>query len=147
MLTILRSRTMRSVRSSGNESTEKKIIRIFHAQGITGWRRSSKLFGKPDFIFPKSRIAVFADGCFWHGHNCRGLMPKENAEYWEAKFARNRKRDRTVTRTLRSKGWRVIRIWECQINHKTVKNKLKTCYEGAIEGPNVAKVKEAVKRI
>jgi DNA mismatch endonuclease, patch repair protein len=122
----LRSQIMRSVRSSGNKSTEKKLVRIFKSERIRGWRRSSKLFGKPDFIFPKSHIALFADGCFWHGHNCRGLTPKENALYWAAKIARNRKRDRLVTKTLRSKGWKVIRIWECQINRDVVKRKLST---------------------
>ena len=70
-----RSNIMRKVKSAKNKSTEIKLIRYFKSRNITGWRRNYKLFGKPDFVFPKKRLAVFADGCFWHGHNCRRCVP------------------------------------------------------------------------
>lgn len=106
---------MRAVRSSGNKSTELKLIDYFKKFHITGWRRNYKLFGKPDFVFPKKRLAIFVDGCFWHGHDCRNTKPADNADYWRSKIARNKKRDELVSSTLKEKGWRVIRIWECQI--------------------------------
>ncbi|MDR2033194.1 MAG: very short patch repair endonuclease [Helicobacteraceae bacterium] len=116
----LRSFVMRQVKSAKNRSTELKLIEFFKANKIIGWRRSFKLFGKPDFAFPKIKLAVFVDGCFWHGHNCRNVTPKDNAEYWNAKRARNIKRDRLVTEFLQKKGWRVLRIWECELNRKNI---------------------------
>jgi DNA mismatch endonuclease (patch repair protein) len=110
-----RSRIMRAVKSHGNKSTELKLIGLFRKFGIKGWRRNYPLKGNPDFVFPKKRIAVFADGCFWHGHNCRNTKPASNKEYWRAKIARNKKRDKTVVKYLRSNNWSVIRIWECRI--------------------------------
>ncbi len=106
---------MKAVKSKGNKSTEIKLIEIFKSHKTTGWRRNSNLVGHPDFIFPKNRIAVFADGCFWHGHNCRNLKPSENAEYWKKKIKQNRNRDKGITKDLTQKGWKVVRIWECEI--------------------------------
>jgi DNA mismatch endonuclease (patch repair protein) len=68
--------------------------------------------GKPDFIFPKQRLAVFVDGCFWHGCRWHCRMPKSRRNYWKPKIARNKKRDREVTRQLRRCGWKVFRVWE-----------------------------------
>jgi len=112
-----RSQIMRSVKSSGNLSTELKIIDLFKKLKIIGWRRNYKLPGKPDFVFPKQRIVLFVDGCFWHGHNCRNVKPSSNTKYWRAKIGRNKKRDKKVAETLINKGWQVIRIWECDINN------------------------------
>jgi DNA mismatch endonuclease (patch repair protein) len=110
-----RSEIMRKVKSNRNKSTELKLIEIFKANTIKGWRRNSKLVGKPDFIFPKLRIAIFIDGCFWHGHNCRNTKPKDNKEYWIAKILKNQQRDLKVTEELTSKKWTVFRIWECEL--------------------------------
>lgn len=110
-----RSSVMRAVKPSQNKSTELKLISFFKEHKITGWRRHYPLYGFPDFTFPKKKIVVFADGCFWHGHDCRNTKPKENAEYWDKKRERNRRRDRDVTEKLTTKGWTVIRIWECEI--------------------------------
>ncbi len=110
-----RSKIMRSVKSSGNKSTEIRLIQLFKQHQIKGWRRNYKLYGNPDFVFPKQRIAVFADGCFWHGHNCRNTKPRDNAVYWQNKIERNQIRDTEVTQTLIIKNWHVIRIWECEI--------------------------------
>lgn len=110
-----RSLIMKAVKSHGNVSTELRFIKIFKKFGIKGWRRKYKLFGNPDFVFPKERIVIFTDGCFWHGHNCRNIRPVANAEYWRKKISRNKKRDKIVTKTLSQKSWQVIRIWECKI--------------------------------
>lgn len=80
-----RSDIMRSVKSSRNRSTEERLISVFRELNITGWRRNYKVKGHPDFIFPKQKIAVFVDGCFWHGHDCRNTRPSDNADYWTKK--------------------------------------------------------------
>lgn len=111
-----RSEVMRAVKSRGNKSTELKVIKIFKEFKIVGWRRNYKLFGKPDFVFPKEKLAIFVDGCFWHGHNCRNTKPAANADYWRQKIERNKARDEAVSKTLAEKSWRVLRIWECKIS-------------------------------
>ncbi|MDR0664164.1 MAG: very short patch repair endonuclease [Helicobacteraceae bacterium] len=115
-----RSFVMARVKSAKNQSTELKLIGFFKANGVKGWRRNYKLFGKPDFVFPKIKLAVFVDGCFWHGHDCRNVTPKDNAEYWREKIARNKRRDSEVAAVLQGKGWRVLRIWECALARKNI---------------------------
>ena len=131
---------MKAVKSKGNKTTEIKLIEIFWLYHITGWRRNSNLAGHPDFIFPKNRIAVFADGCFWHGHNCRNVIPSENAEYWQNKIKRNKARDKAVTKELIEKGWKVVRIWECEIKKGKVQ-KLKAA--GLFSGKESSTTKNA----
>jgi DNA mismatch endonuclease (patch repair protein) len=115
-----RSEVMSRIRSRGNKDTELRMITLLRHNGITGWRRNRPLFGKPDFVFPKQQVALFVDGCFWHG--CpkpkHAPMPKNRAEWWAAKLQRNRERDLLVTRTLRKAGWRVVRVWECDLARK-----------------------------
>ncbi len=120
-----RSQIMRQVKSSRNKSTEIKLIQFFKSHKIKGWRRNYKIFGNPDFVFITQKTAIFVDGCFWHGHNCRNTKPKENKEYWENKIGRNIQRDKLVTKNLESKNWNVIRIWECELkNEKVVLEKI-----------------------
>ena len=113
-----RSEIMRAVKSSKNKSTEEKLIAYFKENKITGWRRNYKVYGKPDFVLPDLRIAIFVDGCFWHGHDCRNTRPADNQEYWQKKRERNMRRDRETTALFESRGWRVIRIWECEFKDK-----------------------------
>ena len=107
-----RSERMSRIRGAGNKSTELRLVAIFSANRITGWRRGSKLVGRPDFIFQKERLAVFVDGCFWHGCPIHGHRPHANRLFWQRKIARNRQRDREVNRKLKAKGWRILRVWE-----------------------------------
>jgi DNA mismatch endonuclease (patch repair protein) len=115
-----RSDTMRRVLSRNNRSTELRAAALFRELGVTGWRRQSRLTGKPDFIFAKQKIAVFIDGCFWHGcpQHCR--RPATNVDYWFKKISRNQARDAQVTRALKRAGWRVVRIWECSLRGEEV---------------------------
>lgn len=109
-----RSAVMSLIRSRGNRDTELRLIAVFRAHGITGWRRGSKLTGKPDFVFPRlpasprlrrtGKLAMFVDGCFWHGCPKHATRPKTNAAFWRKKIAANQARDLLVTRTLRSLG-------------------------------------------
>ncbi|MCE9609566.1 MAG: very short patch repair endonuclease [Chthoniobacter sp.] len=110
-----RSEVMARIRSRGNRDTELRLIALMREHGITGWRRNARVFGKPDFVFRAARLAVFVDGCFWHGCPRHATKPATRAEWWAAKLARNAQRDRDVTRTLRKAGWRVLRIWECAL--------------------------------
>jgi DNA mismatch endonuclease (patch repair protein) len=113
---LSRSALMSRIRSKRNTTTELKLLSLLRVARVRGWRRNSRLPGKPDFTFPKSKIAVFVDGCFWHGHGCgRNLKPKRNAALWLKKFSTNRRRDARTTRTLQHMGWSVIRIWECSL--------------------------------
>lgn len=113
-----RSEVMSRIRSRGNRDTELALAKLFRRHGITGWRRNQHVFGKPDFIFPKLRLAVFVDGCFWHACPLHATKPRNNAEFWQKKLAANRARDRRVNRALRAAGWRVLRIWEHELARK-----------------------------
>jgi len=110
-----RSAVMSKVRSTGNKSTELRLIKLFRSAGITGWRRNYPVKGKPDFVFTKHRIAIFVDGCFWHGHDCRNTRPDKNSEYWKEKRERNMHRDIEITAAFQRRGWTVVRIWECEL--------------------------------
>src|ERR1017187_9181748 len=95
-----RSEVMSTIRSRGNKDTELALAKLFRRHKITGWRRNQKIFGKPDFIFRREWLAVFVDGCFWHGCPKHGTQPAGNRSFWKKKFARNRNRDRQVNQTL-----------------------------------------------
>lgn len=112
---LTRSEFMARIRSRGNQRTEIAMIALFRLHGITGWRRHQPLPGRPDFIFRKERVAVFVDGCFWHGCPRHYREPKTGKTYWRRKLTINRKRDRRVRRTLRQLGWKVFRAWECDL--------------------------------
>src|SRR6267378_6541867 len=107
----LRTRIMRSNKSHGNLSTELTLARLMRASRISGWRRRVLMTGRPDFVFKQQRVALFIDGCYWHGCKCRRL-PKRNRRYWEEKFRANQERDKRITRELRAMGWNVVRFWE-----------------------------------
>lgn len=113
-----RSDIMSKVRSKNNKSTELKLIQIFQDNNIKGWRRNYPVKGHPDFVFLDKKIAIFVDGCFWHGHDCRNTRPSDNAEYWNKKRERNIRHDKEVTTLFEQRGWTVIRIWECELNRK-----------------------------
>ena len=113
-----RSQIMSAVHSKQNKSTEIKLIKIFKKNGIIGWQRNYKVKGHPDFVFPDKKIAIFVDGCFWHGHDCRNTRPADNAEFWQKKRERNMRHDKEITALFEKRGWTVIRIWECELKKK-----------------------------
>lgn len=113
---LSRGELMSRVHSTGNKTTEKRLALLLRRAGLTGWRSQQNLVGRPDFVWRRFRIAIFVDGCFWHGHDCgKNVTPKANANAWREKINRNRSRDRQASRQLRRQGWTVIRIWECQL--------------------------------
>ena len=112
-----RSEIMSRVRSSGNLATELRLIAIFREFKLRGWRRKTRMFGSPDFVFRSARLAVFVDGCFWHGCEVHRNVPKTNASFWTDKIARNKRRDARVRRVLNAEGWSVLRIWQHDLRY------------------------------
>ena len=113
---LSRAQLMSRVRSKRNETTETRLAALLRKTGLRGWRRNRPLVGNPDFVWPSKRLVVFVDGCFWHGHDCgKNITPKTNAKEWRQKINGNLARDHRITRLLRRQGWRVLRIWECQL--------------------------------
>lgn len=115
-----RSKRMSKIRSRGNASTELRLIALFRAARISGWRRNSILPGRPDFVFRKTKVVIFVDGCFWHGCRIHFVPPATNLPFWEKKIARNIARDRVINRELRRAGWTVVRIWEHELKPASV---------------------------
>lgn len=114
-----RSEVMAAVRGSGNLSTEMRMVALFRQHGVKGWRRHQSLPGRPDFVFRDGKVAVFVDGCFWHGCPTCYRAPASNREFWQNKVLENRRRDRRVSRELRRMGWSVIRVRECVLKKRT----------------------------
>jgi DNA mismatch endonuclease (patch repair protein) len=113
---LTRGQLMSRVRSRGNETTEMRLASLLRKAGLHGWRRNQRVLGNPDFVWPLKKLAVFVDGCFWHGHRCgKNITPKTNAKEWRQKITGNIARDRRITRLLRRRAWHVVRIWECQL--------------------------------
>lgn len=127
-----RSEVMSLIRSRGNKATELEFMKLLRRHHISGWRRHLSLklgetgmarrgcgkrrrLVKPDFVFRGPRVAVFIDGCFWHGCPLHGTKPAGNSEFWRKKLTENRVRDRRVTMALRSQRWKVLRVWEHQL--------------------------------
>jgi DNA mismatch endonuclease, patch repair protein len=131
---IERSRIMASVKSTNNKSTELRFLSILKGKSITGWRRNYPVAGRPDFVFPRLKVAVFIDGCFWHScpKHCR--LPASNKDYWISKIERNKIRDKKTSRAFRGRGWTVIRIWEHEIKTKGLNRKLNLIRKPAQQG-------------
>jgi DNA mismatch endonuclease (patch repair protein) len=110
----VRSKIMAAIRSRGNTTTELPLGRLLWAAGIRGYRKQWPVQGKPDFAWPSKKVAVFVDGCFWHGCRCK-YLPRTNTEFWRNKIDTNKQRDRRVARSLRHEGWTVLRIRECMV--------------------------------
>ncbi len=114
----VRSKIMSSVRSRGNLTTEKRLGEKLWSIGLRGYRKHWHVDGTPDFAWPKLKVAVFVDGCFWHGCPKCDRPSKSNVAFWRRKIENNRERDRRVSRSLRRGGWIVVRIWECEVSSR-----------------------------
>jgi DNA mismatch endonuclease, patch repair protein len=107
---------MGAVRGRGNRTTELRLRMALVQAGISGWsHHRGDIPGKPDFFFERARLAIFVDGCFWHGCVKCGHIPKTNQAFWSAKINRNRQRHREVQRSLRVQGIATLRFWEHQL--------------------------------
>ena len=110
-----RSELMAGIRVR-DTAPELAVRRIAHRMGLRFRLHRKDLPGRPDLVFPKHRLAVFVHGCFWHQHDgCQyAHIPKSRTEFWTEKFAQNVARDRRNEDALRTLGWRVLVIWECE---------------------------------
>jgi DNA mismatch endonuclease (patch repair protein) len=115
-----RSLLMGRIKGRRNRSTELRFAAFLRREGLGGWRRHRDLPGRPDFSFARERLAVFIDGCFWHGCPRHFRVPATRSEFWRQKIARNRRRDRRNDRDLRLMGWSVMRVWEHQLRRAEI---------------------------
>ena len=113
-----RSMTMSRIRST-NTKAEMIIRCLLHSRGLRYRIHAAELPGKPDIVFPSSKVIVFIDGDFWHGWRF-SLWEHKLQPYWRSKIAGNRRRDRLNFQRLRRQGWTVIRIWEHQVKRDPV---------------------------
>lgn len=116
----VRSKIMSRIRSRGNGTTEVPLASAMRRLGVSGWRRHIKIntpsgHVRPDFVFPKERLVVMVQGCFWHSCPFHATLPKSNRAFWRDKLESNRRRDRVRMRELRKMGWDVVVIWEHQM--------------------------------
>ncbi len=118
-----RSYTMSKIRSKGTK--QEKIVHVFLKEAGVSHTMHPNMVDKPDIIIKKEKIAIFLDGCFWHGCKKHYIEPKTNINYWRKKIKYNIERDKRNTALLKESGWRVIRIWEHEIKDGTFEKKLK----------------------
>lgn len=116
-----RSQIMSKIRSKDTK-IEIKLRKALWAKGLRGYRIHYKLPGKPDIVFPRKKLAVFADSSFFHGYNwkVKGKVPPKG--YWQEKIKKNMARDRKYNKLLKKAGWKVLRFWDFEIDKS-----LKSC--------------------
>ena len=115
-VTPVNSRRMSAVKSTGNKTTERRLRLALARARINGWTiHPVGLVGRPDFYFHEKRLAIFVDGCFWHGCEKCGHIPNINNQYWKTKIVRNRERDLAKTQALMNLGITVLRFWEHEL--------------------------------
>lgn len=111
----VRSKIMALCGSRDNRTTERRMSSLLWSTGLRGYRKHWRVTGTPDFAWPRLKVALFVDGCFWHGcPHCRRYS-KSNKTFWNLKVKNNRARDKRVAAKLRRQGWRVVRVWECSV--------------------------------
>ena len=124
-----RKKTMRAVKGKGTKP-ERLLFSMLAGMRLKGWRKNADdIMGKPDVVFPLEQVAIFVDGCFWHGcPHCQRKLPQTNRDYWERKVNRNIELARQNNQKLSKAGWLVIRIWEHEISNpaerKYIRNKI-----------------------
>ena len=118
---------------SKNTKPEKVVRSLLFSLGYRFRLHVKDLLGKPDIVLPKYKTVVWVNGCFWHGHeNCKDAgIPKTNSNFWYDKISKNKERDKRVLNELEQAGWKVLVVWECQIDDKEklisfLKSELKT---------------------
>lgn len=114
-----RSRMMSGIQGK-NTKPELLVRKYLHSRGLRFRLHAKELPGKPDLVFPKYKVVVFVHGCFWHRHpRCKfAVVPASNVEFWKQKLDSNRERDQRNNRSLKAYGWRVLTVWECQLDER-----------------------------
>jgi len=133
-----RRKTMRAVKGKGT-TPERRLFAMLAGMGLKGWRKNAgDIIGKPDVVFNNEQVAIFVDGCFWHGcpHCQRKLMPETNREYWERKINRNIERAKSNNQKLLENRWIVIRIWEHELKTQTDRERIRNEIRQALNPGN-----------
>jgi DNA mismatch endonuclease (patch repair protein) len=105
--------------SSKETKPEILVRKKLFALGFRYRKNVKKLPGKPDIVLPKYQTVILIHGCFWHGHHCKkATRPTSNINFWNSKIESNIYRDKIVLRHLKKEGWKVITVWECELNNK-----------------------------
>ena len=121
-----KQRSYNMARIKSKNTGPELILRKFLAKNkVRGYRLHYKILGKPDLVFPKRKLAVFIDGCFWHKCPYCFVKPASRKKFWEEKIKKNIKRDKKVNELLVKNNWRVLRIWEHELKKKPEKTCLK----------------------
>lgn len=105
-----------------NTKPEKLVRQFLFSQGFRYRKNDKRLPGTPDIVLPQYKTVIFVNGCFWHGHEgCKYFVwPQSNADFWKSKIESNIFRDRTIVKSLRDSGWKVIVIWECELKPRQI---------------------------
>ena len=124
----------KSMQGNKRRDTKPELIvrKMLREMGYTGYRLDwKKAYGHPDIAFPGRKIAIYVMGCFWHRHEgCKyASTPKQHADYWEAKFARNKERDAEVRERMAKDGWHVVEIWECELKKNRIEETRERLFE------------------
>lgn len=121
-----RSKIMSKI--SSKETKYEILVRKFlFKKGFRYRKNDKRLPGKPDIVLPKYKTVIFIHGCFWHGHHCKaGKLPETNKDFWENKINSNIERDKNDQLILGKLGWKILIIWQCELeNKKMITEKLK----------------------
>lgn len=132
-----RSRCMAAVK--GKDTKPEMIVRKYlFSRGMRFRVQVRKLPGNPDIVLPKYKTVIFVNGCFWHGHeDCKYFrLPKSNVEFWKEKIGRNIERDRESMQALFDLGWKVVRVWECELRNKANREETLNKIYTSITSPN-----------
>ncbi len=124
----IRSKNMSHIRGK-NTKPEEIVCKYLFSKGLRYRKNVRSLPGCPDIVFPKYKTVIFVNGCFWHRHDCgRFVWPSSNEEYWKNKITRNVERDRKNCLALKSDGWKVLIVWECELKKKIADDNLQRLY-------------------
>lgn len=132
-----RSRCMAAIK--GKDTKPEMIVRKYlFSRGMRFRVQVRKLPGTPDIVLPKYKTVIFVNGCFWHGHeDCKYFrLPKSNVEFWKEKIGRNIERDRESMQALLDLGWKIIRVWECELRNKANREDTLNKIYKSITSPN-----------
>lgn len=132
-----RSRCMAAVK--GKDTKPEMIVRKYlFSSGMRFRVQVRKLPGNPDIVLPKYKTVIFVNGCFWYGHeDCKYFrLPKSNVEFWKEKIGRNIERDRESMQALLDLGWKIIRVWECELRNKANREDTLNKIYKSITSPN-----------
>ncbi|MCK0098512.1 very short patch repair endonuclease [Qipengyuania sp. S6317L1] len=124
----------------GKDTKPELVVRRFlHSQGFRFRLHRKDLPGRPDIVLPRYKVAIFVNGCFWHGHQDCNLfkLPSSNTSFWQDKISKNRLRDRAKWDELQQIGWSVVVVWECAVakKHRLSPDALTSVLVGAIRNP------------